>query len=88
MSYSYFLIQLIDVIANLLTILVFVWAILSWFMSPFHPVREALDRIVGPMLAPIRRVVPLLGTIDISPIIFMILVQFLANVLTSLLTIH
>lgn len=85
MSYFHFLAQLINMMANLLTILVFVWAILSWFLPPYNPVREALDRIVEPMLAPIRRVVPTLGMIDISPIIFMILVQFLAQVLIGLL---
>ena len=75
MSAFHILAQIINVLANLLTILVFIWAILSWFMPPYHPVREALDRIVAPMLAPIRRVVPMLGPLDISPIIFMILVQ-------------
>ena len=85
MSAFHILAQIINVLANLLTILVFIWAILSWFMPPYHPVREALDLIVEPMLAPIRRVVPMLGPLDISPIIFMILVQIIAQFLISIL---
>ncbi len=32
--------------------------------------RNALDRILQPLLAPIRRVVPLVGMFDLSPVIF------------------
>ncbi len=79
------LIRLINLCAEFLILLVIVQAILSWVMSPYHPVRQNLDRIVDPLLAPIRRIVPLLGTIDVSPIVFIIVVQVLASTLTRLL---
>ena len=47
--------------------------------------REALDRIVNPMLNPIRRVIPPLGGLDLSPIVLLILVQVLGSVLTNFL---
>ncbi len=75
----------IGVLADFLTILVLVSVILSWFMSPYHPLRAAIDRIVDPMLNPIRRVVPTAGMFDFSPLILMILIEFLARVLTSIL---
>ena len=75
--------QLIRLMANLLIALIFIWAILSWILPPYHPVREALDRIVEPMLAPIRRVVPLAGTIDISPVILWILIELISRVLIN-----
>jgi YggT family protein len=50
-------------------------------MSPYSSVRAALDRVVGPMLAPIRRVVPPLGSVDISPIILLILIYIIQAVL-------
>jgi uncharacterized protein YggT (Ycf19 family) len=37
------------------------------------------------MLAPIRRVVPLIGMFDFSPLILLILVQILSSVLISFL---
>jgi len=76
-----FIIQLIGLITDILVLLIFIWAILSWILPPYHPVREALDRIVGPLLAPIRRVVPLAGMIDFSPMILMILIEIISRVL-------
>ena len=79
-----FLVQLIGWITNILVLLIFVWAILSWILPPYHPVREALDRIMEPLLAPIRRVVPLAGTIDFSPMILMILIEIISWVLINI----
>ncbi len=79
------LVQLIGLMANLLTILIFIWVILSWIMPPYNPVREALDRIVEPMLAPIRRVIPIAGMMDFSPMILMILIELIARVLVNVL---
>ncbi len=77
--------QLIGMLANLLIVLIFIWVIVSWILPPYHPLREALDRIVEPMLAPIRRVVPLAGMIDLSPMILMILIELASRILISLL---
>lgn len=77
--------QMISLLANLLIILIFIWVIVSWILSPYHPLREALDRIVEPMLAPIRRVVPMVGMLDLSPMILMILIELLSRFLISVL---
>ena len=61
--------QLINIVANVLWILVFVWVISSWILAPGHPVREALDRVVEPLLAPIRRILPATGPVDFSPMV-------------------
>jgi len=76
--------NIINFVANLLIILVIVDSVLSFFMNPFHPVRAAVGRIVNPMLAPIRRIVPLVGMLDLSPLIFIILVEILSSVLIRL----
>ena len=80
-----FLVQLISIISNVLILLLFVYAILSWYMAPYHPVREAVDRVVEPMLTPIRRVVPLVGMFDLSPLILMVLIIVISGLLTRLL---
>lgn len=72
-------------IAQLLVLLVVVSVILSYFMDPYHPIRRSIDSVVEPMLAPIRRVVPLIGVLDLSPLILIILVQVLSNLLVSFL---
>jgi YggT family protein len=54
-------------------------------MSPYHPVRMAIDRVVDPMLIPIKRIIPPLGMLDLSPIILIVIVQVLGRVITNLL---
>ena len=56
-------------VSQLLVLLVIVSVILSYFMDPYHPIRRGVDSIVEPMLAPIRRVVPLVGMLDFSPLV-------------------
>ncbi len=76
--------QMIRLLADLLIVLIFVWVIVSWILSPYHPLREALDRIVEPMLAPIRRVVPMVGMLDLSPMILMLLIELTSGILIRL----
>jgi YggT family protein len=77
--------NIINFIANLLIILVIVDSVLSFFLDPYHPVRATVDRIVNPLLAPIRRIVPLVGMLDLSPLIFIILVEILSSILVRVL---
>jgi len=79
------LMYILDAVVNLFFLLVFASLILSYFMDPFHPLRRNIDRLVEPMLMPIRRVVPPLGRIDFSPVILIILVQIIASLLRNLL---
>ncbi len=62
--------KLLHLIIELLIILIFIHALGSWIPqireSRFY---ELLDRIVEPMLRPIRQVLPHMGGIDISPMI-------------------
>jgi len=77
--------KLVSIISQLLILLVFIASILSFFMSPYHPIRETLDRLVNPMLAPIRRLVPTAGMMDFSPLILIILIQFIARAVVNIL---
>ena len=79
------LIQLIGAIQFILVLMVLVSVILSYFMDPYQPIRRFLNSIVEPMLAPIRRIVPLVGMLDFSPLILIILIQLIGNLLTRLL---
>lgn len=79
------LIKVINIISQLLVFLVILSTILSYILPPYHDLRRILDRIVDPLLAPIRRVVPIVGVFDISPLILIILIQVLAFALTRLL---
>jgi YggT family protein len=80
------LIILINTISQIFVWIVIASALLSFFLPPYHPVREALDRIINPFLNPIRRVVPNAGMFDFSPLILIIAVQFLTQILVRILS--
>lgn len=67
-----------------LTGLVIVHAILSWIPSP-SPLAAVIARICEPLLRPLRRVIPLVGGIDLSPLALLVLLQVAAIVLANLL---
>ena len=79
------LVRSINIIAQFIVLVVIAKVILSYFMDPYHPIRRTLDSLVEPMLAPIRRVVPLIGMFDFSPLILIIFVQILSSVLIRFL---
>jgi YggT family protein len=79
------LIQLINWVATAIVILVFLQIIFSYVLSPYHSARIFVDRLVEPMLAPIRRYVPPVGMFDFSPLVLIILVQVVASLLKRLL---
>jgi YggT family protein len=79
------LIQLISILVDLITWLVIINVILSYFMSPYHPIREAVNRIVEPMLMPIRRYVPPIGGLDFSSFFLIIIIQLIGGLLIGLM---
>lgn len=79
------LIIFINALQQILILLVIVSVILSYFMDPYHPIRRGVDRIVEPMLSPIRKIVPLVGMLDFSPLVLIILIQIVCNLLVRFL---
>ena len=75
-----------DKIIDLYIIAVIAMAILSWLVafnvintrnSAVHMIGDFLYRITEPALRPIRRLLPNLGGIDISPIILFFILEFI-----------
>jgi YggT family protein len=80
------IIILIQTIAQVLSLLIIIDSLLSFFLSPFHPIREALGKILQPMYNPIRRILPTAGGFDFSPIVLIILVTLTELILVRLLS--
>lgn len=83
------LLFLFNTVIQLVITLVIVTAILSWLVAfdvinlrnpTIYRIVRALDAMVEPLLRPIRRVMPNLGGIDISPIILLLLLEFTQKV--------
>ncbi len=79
------LITFINITIRVLSLLVFLFSILSFFLSPYHPIQNVLSQIVEPMLNPIRNRIPPMSGIDLSPLILIILLQVLGSILVALL---
>ncbi len=68
----------------LLSLAILARVLLSWVrVSPHHPAVELLYQITEPILAPLRRVIPPVGMMDISPIIAMFLLRIIGQVLVA-----
>jgi YggT family protein len=69
-------VDLLALIFNVFFFAVLIRAILTWVAPPGpNPIIELLERITAPVVNPVRRVVPLIGGIDISPLIVLIGLQ-------------
>ena len=83
---QYYLILALNLIVNLIGLLLLIYVILSFFMSPYHPVRETVNRMVDPLLDPIRRVMPPIAGLDFSPLILWLLVRLIDGFLVQLIS--
>ena len=79
-----FLYIIIDGVLGLFELAIVVWAVMSWLVmfnviNYRHPIVHQLDRfleaLVRPVLRPIRRIVPALGQIDLSPFIALLIIE-------------
>ncbi len=63
---------------------IFIRAILSWFsMGRYNPVIQLLYSFTEPMMAPIRRFLPTITGLDLSPIILFFLLMLLIKLLVQ-----
>lgn len=77
--------QIILAFANIYVWIVIASILLSYFLDPYHPLRQGVDSLVRPLLDPIRRVVPPVGMLDLSPMVLIILIEVVSNILYNFL---
>jgi YggT family protein len=84
------LILLVDIILNLYQWLLIAWVVISWLISFdiintrnrfVYVVSDFLYRITEPVLRPIRRVVPDISGIDISPVILLLAIWLVRDMM-------
>ena len=90
------MLSLLNLISTIIQIYIYVLiaaAVLSWLIA-FNVVNtrnqfvamlaDALWRLTEPVLAPIRRILPNLGGLDLSPVVLILLLIFARNLLVEL----
>jgi len=83
-----FAIQFVNLLVYALTTAIFLRAIFSWFVQPGsdNPIMRILMDVTEPIIAPLRRVLPQMGMLDLSPFVAMILIQVVGGLITQVLT--
>lgn len=86
------IIYLLDTILGIYTWIVIASVVLSWLVA-FNVINrhnrivdmigEFLHRATEPVLAPIRRVMPNLGPVDLSPVVLLLAIVFLRTLLVQ-----
>jgi YggT family protein len=81
--------QILQILLNAIWWIIIIQAILSWLVafnvinvhSDFvRTVLTALDRITAPLYRPIRRIMPDLGALDLSPLVVLLLLSIIQQV--------
>ena len=76
------LLSYVRVLCDILTFAIVIRAVLSWFpIRSFNPLVALVYQVTEPVLAPLRRIVPRVGMLDLTPLITIILLQMIANLL-------
>ncbi|MGH8283853.1 MAG: YggT family protein [Gammaproteobacteria bacterium] len=76
------LLKIIFVLVNLYFVTILVEALLSWTnQGQRNPVASLLWGVNAPLLQPIRKLIPLIGGLDLSPLVALILLQVISILL-------
>ena len=80
------MISIIHTAFEILTYIIFIRVILSWFPhNPYQPIIKLIYQISDTILSPIRNTVSPIGGIDISPIIAIFMIQLIKNIILKFL---
>jgi YggT family protein len=81
---SHYFLDFAKILVMVLWVAIFARALISWFpMAPGSPIVRILNEITEPVLAPLRRVVPRLGMVDITPMVAMLVLFVIRMALDS-----
>ena len=74
----------IEILLNIYMWIVIARALISWVNpDPYNPVVNFLYRATEPVLSRVRRIIPNLGGIDLSPLIVLLIIYFLKEFLVK-----
>ncbi|HEX2036073.1 MAG TPA: YggT family protein [Chloroflexota bacterium] len=82
-----FAIQFVNLLVQALVAAIILRAIFSWFVPPTsdNVIFRILRDVTEPLLSPIRRVVPSMGALDLSPFVAVILLQLMGSLVVQTL---
>lgn len=89
---NYVLVNLINVVIEIFSVLILIEVIGSWVLAArvrlpdfVYRLLQVIRNVTGVVLNPIRRIIPSIGGLDITPIVALILLDLLRRVLVTAL---
>jgi YggT family protein len=80
------LLRLVNLVFTLYSAAIIVRAFLSWFnISSHNQLARFLYEITEPLLAPLRRYVPVIGGLDFTPMVALVILWLVESLLSSLI---
>jgi len=80
------IVWIINFASTVLLFMVLLNVFLPYFLPPGYVIRMNVDRVVEPLLNLIRKYVPSIGRIDLSPVILVVIIQLLTYLLIRLIS--
>lgn len=78
--------NLVDALFWLATAAIFLRVLFSWVRAdPYNPFVSLIYRVTEPILAPLRRYIPPIGGLDVTPLIALIILELLRRFVWMLL---
>ncbi|MGJ3493756.1 YGGT family protein [Piscirickettsia salmonis] len=65
---------------------IIIQSVVSWFNQGYNPIVEILHRLTDPLLRPVRRIMPDMGGIDLSPIPVLLILLILPILVSTPMT--
>lgn len=79
------LVYIINLLFSLYSLVIVTRVFLEMLVGPFHPAVRVLRRLTEPVLAPMRRVIPPIRMVDISPAAVLLLLYIIRVALVSVI---
>jgi len=73
----YSLLRLVSLTLLFYTVALFIYVLMSWFGGGMNPMADFLADLVEPLLRPVRRVLPPIAGLDLSPLVVLLLLHAL-----------
>ncbi|QQR83760.1 YggT family protein [Candidatus Peregrinibacteria bacterium] len=77
--------QMLYYLVRILEIAIFARVLFSWIKPPHNALTNLVYNITEPILSPLRRHIPLVGGLDISPIIALVLIDWVYSFLVRMI---
>lgn len=75
--------SLVEVVLDTVFYMMIMMAILSWIPNAQPDLYRLLAQLTEPLLQPVRRMIPLLGGMDLSPVVVLIVIQVIEMLMVN-----